>query len=123
MKLASLALAVLSAASLALAADPAPVTGDWNVHASVVGNESDSKCTFTQKGADLTGTCTNLEGQKLDITGKVEGTKVTWSFKTEYNGTPLTVNHEGTLEGGKISGTINVPEFSVSGEFTATPAK
>jgi hypothetical protein len=123
MKLASLAFALLSAAPLALAADPLPITGDWNVHASVVGNESDSKCTFAQKGAELTGTCTNLEGNKLEITGKVEGTKVAWSFKTEYNGTPLTVNHEGTLDAGKITGTINVPEFSVSGEFSATPAK
>ncbi len=123
MKIATLALAVLSAGSLALAADTVTVTGSWQVHASVVGNESDSKCTFEQKGAELTGTCTNAEGNKLDVTGKVLGTKVSWSFKTEYNGTPLTVQHEGTLEAGKITGTITVPEFSVSGDFTATAAK
>ncbi len=123
MKLASLTLALACAASPVLAADPVSVTGDWQVHVSIVGNESDTKCSFVQKGADLAGTCTNAEGNKLDVTGKVEGTKVSWSFKTEYNGTPLTVAHEGTLEAGKITGTVNVPEFSVSGEFTAAPAK
>jgi hypothetical protein len=33
---------------------------------------------------------------------------------SEYNGAPLTANFQGT---------VTVPEFSVEGSFTATPAK
>jgi hypothetical protein len=113
----------ISAVALAAAADNASVAGKWHVHTSIAGNDSDSDCTFVQKDADLTGTCTSDQGS-VNITGKVDGKKVTWSFKSEYNGSPLTVNHDGTLTAdNKITGTATVPEFSVDGDFTATQAK
>lgn len=116
-------LLLIFAAALAVAADNASVAGKWHVHTSMAGNENDSDCTFVQKDADLTGTCTSDQGS-VNITGKVDGKKVTWSYKSEYNGTPLTVNHEGTLTAdNKITGTATVPEFSVDGDFTATQAK
>lgn len=98
------------------------VNGPWHVHASIAGNESDQDCTFTQSGRELTGTCVSASG-KVQISGKVEENKVSWSFQSEYNGTPLTVNYSGTLASGKITGTVSVPEFSVDGEFTAAPSK
>jgi hypothetical protein len=116
-------LLLISSATLAVAADNASVAGKWHVHTSMAGNESDSDCTFVQKGADLTGTCTS-DKESVDITGKVDGKKVTWSYKSEYNGSPLTVNQEGTLTAdNKITGTANVPEYSVDGDFTATHTK
>ncbi|MGC2661197.1 MAG: hypothetical protein WA324_24865 [Bryobacteraceae bacterium] len=116
-------LLLISAVALAVAADNASVAGKWRVHTSMAGNESDSDCTFVQKDADLTGTCTTDDGS-VNITGKVDGKKVTWSYKSEYNGSPLTVNHEGTLTAdNKISGTATVPEFSVDGDFMATQTK
>ena len=109
--------------ALAAAADHASVSGKWQVHSSVAGNESDSTCTFTQKDKDLTGTCTGDQGSK-DLTGTVDGKKVTWSYKSEYNGTQLTVQYVGTLNAeDKMVGTTTVPEFSVDGDFTATKAK
>jgi hypothetical protein len=116
-------LLLISAAALATAADNATLSGKWQVHNDVGGNESDQTCTFTQKDNDLTGTCTSDTGP-VTITGKVDGKKVTWAYKSEYNGTPLTVNYEGTVSSdNKIAGSINVPEFSADGDFTATPAK
>ena len=40
-----------------------------------------------------------MEGDngKFNITGKVDGNKVNWSFKTDYNGTPLTISYAGKL--------------------------
>jgi len=122
MKLKLAALFLLSTAHLALAADPAVVAGKWQVHSITAGTENDSTCSFTQKQAELTGTCTDQNGAK-DVTGKVDGMKVSWSFKSDYNGTPLTVNFDGTLAAGKMTGTVTVPEVSVEGEFTATQAK
>ena len=115
-------------AALVLAAD-APtltgtpsLTGKWHVHNSISGNESDQICTFTQMDADISGSCTSERGT-VEITGKVDGNKITWSYKSEYEGTPLTVNYQGVMDAAKISGSVSVPEFSADGDFTATPQK
>ena len=123
MKLKFAALILVFGAAAALAADPPSVTGKWHVHTSIAGTENDHTCSLTQKGTELTGTCTTDQSGTVNLSGKVDGKKVTWSYKSEYNGTPLTVNYDGTYEAGKMSGTVSVPEFSVDGEFTAIPAK
>lgn len=118
-------LSVMASTSLyAFAADGASASGKWNIHSNIAGNESDSVCTLTQKDADLSGTCKTDNGES-QAAGKVDGTKVTWSYKSEYNGSPLTVKYTGTLDSaaGKITGSVNVEEFGVDGDFTATLAK
>ena len=95
------------------------VGGKWKVHTAIEGNESNSECTITQTDNDLGGTCVSEQGT-VKITGKVDGTKVTWSYNSEYNGSPLTVKYNGTLDSGKITGDASVVEFGVGGEFTAT---
>ena len=118
-----LPLLFLSAVAFATSTDNVSMTGKWHVHSSIAGNDSESDCTFEQKDANLSGTCTSSNGS-VNITGKVEGKKITWSYKSEYNGSPLTVTHDGTLNGtDKISGTASVPEYSVDGDFTAIRSK
>jgi hypothetical protein len=124
----SLALLALAAAAGLVPAQTNPsISGKWKIHTSMV-QQSDSTCTFTQSGPELIGACDGDNG-KFNIAGKVDGNKVTWSFKTEYNGSPLTVSYQGTLESGsKISGSSFVEEMSLGGDFTAvrdseTPAK
>ena len=114
---------LMSATVLAIAADNASLSGKWQIHNNIAGNESDHACTFTQKNSDLTGECSSDKGT-VKITGKVDGKKVTWTYKSDYNGSPLTVNYEGTVSSeNKISGSVSVPEFSADGDFTATPSK
>ena len=113
---------LLFGVALAFAADATSLTGKWHVHNSISGNESDQICTFTQKDADISGSCTSERGT-VEITGKVDGNKITWSYKSEYEGTPLTVNYQGVMDAAKISGSVSVPEFSADGDFTATPEK
>ena len=105
------------------AAEQAAVDGPWLVHSVVYGNETDTTCTFTQKGADLTGTCKPADAPGIDVTGKVDGDKVSWTQKSEYQGTPLTLEFVGTLKDGAIKGTLTVTPFGVDGEFTATRPK
>lgn len=107
----------------AFADDPISLTGKWQVQNSIAGNESTQNCTFTQKDADLTGSCESANG-KVEITGKIEGKRVTWGYKSQYEGNPLTVAYDGIAESAtKIAGTVSVPEYSVMGEFTATQSK
>jgi hypothetical protein len=112
-----------SVAALAQTAEaPADVNGKWKIHSVISGNENDVTCTFVQKDANLTGSCESEQG-KTDLAGTVNGKKIKWTYKSEYNGTPLTVNYEGSLESPKkITGSTSVVEFGVEGEFTATPA-
>jgi hypothetical protein len=117
-------LLLASACGIVFAADNASLSGNWQVHSSVAGNDNEQSCTFTQKDNGLTGSCVNADKTKVEIAGKVDGKKVSWAYKSEYNGTPLTVQFEGNIDSGnKIAGTVNVPEFSADGDFTATPAK
>jgi hypothetical protein len=111
--------ALVAPAAAAPAANNLSLTGKWKVHTSVEGNESNSECTITQTDNDLAGTCASEQGSGK-IIGKVDGKKVSWSFNSEYNGSPLTVKYNGTLDSGKITGDANVVEFGVGGEFTAT---
>jgi hypothetical protein len=123
MKTMLLSILLASAATFASADDNPSLSGKWQVHNSIAGNESDQACTFTQKDTDLTGSCTSEKGS-VNVSGKINGKKVTWSYKSEYEGTPLTVNYEGALDSPtKITGSVNVPEFSADGDFTATQSK
>ena len=118
----AISLSLLSTLALAQAQDNAGLNGKWKLHQSIAGNESDSECTLTQKDNALTGSCTGGE-KSVDISGKVDGKKVSWSYKADYNGTPLTVTYTGTLDSDKITGDVNVDPFSATGDFTATLEK
>jgi hypothetical protein len=114
---------VAMAAALALSADTPSLTGKWNIHTSIAGNDSDMSCAFEQKDTALTGKCQGQQGE-LTITGKIDGNKVTFSYKGDYQGMPLTVAYEGTYDAENgIKGAVGVPEFSVDGDFYATLAK
>ena len=114
----------MSTAIIAAAADTPSLTGDWTVHSNIGGNESDMTCSFTQKDKDLSGICKTHEGN-VNIKGYVsdKDKKVMWTYKSEYNGSPLTVTYTGSLDTDKVTGTVKVEEFNVDGEFTATPSK
>lgn len=119
-----IAITALLAYALAFAQaqdNSATVTGKWKIHATIAGNDADSTCTFAQSGNDLSGTCPGPQGE-VKLTGKVDGKKVIWSYQMDYNGSPLTMKYEGTLDAGRIVGSVNVDPFGVSGDMTADPS-
>ena len=123
MRIQLLAFLMAAAAVSAIAADEAPLTGKWQIQRSAAGNESRQDCTFTQKDKDLTGTCQDERGT-VTISGKVEGKKVTWTYKGESPGGLVTVVYSGAVESAsKMSGSVEALEYSVVGEFTATRAQ
>ena len=110
-------------ASTAFAAGTPSLTGQWSIHNNVAGNESDQECKFVQTENKLTGTCKSND-KDVQISGSVDGNKVSWTYESDYNGTPLTLTYSGTFdESGKLSGTVDVDPFNVTGDFTATPSR
>jgi cytoskeletal protein CcmA (bactofilin family) len=87
----------------------------------VIGRQGDQDCTFTQKDKALTGTCKSYDVAG-DVEGTVDGDKVKWLLKRD-TGSTGNLNFSGTVgSDGKITGTVDVPSYNVSGEFTATRA-
>jgi hypothetical protein len=119
-----LAILLTSASAWAAPVDNASLSGKWKVHSDIMGNESDIECTFTQKDNDLGGTCATDSGDQ-PLAGKIDGPKITWSYNSEYQGSPLTVKYKGTLDSAaaKLSGTVSVDPFGVDGDFTGAPTK
>ncbi len=114
---------VLLFASSAFAAGAPNITGHWSIHNVIAGNENDRDCKLVQTDNKITGSCKSEDGE-VPITGSVDGNKATWSYGSEYNGTPLTLTYTASLdESGTISGSVDVQPFGVTGEFTATPWK
>lgn len=110
-------------ASSAFAAGASGLTGQWTVHNSIAGNESDQECKFVQAEDKLTGSCKTAD-KEVQITGSLDGKKLTWKYESDYNGSPLTLIYTATLdESEKISGSVEVQPFGVTGDFTATPLK
>jgi hypothetical protein len=123
MRIPLIAFCLAASAALVPAADEASLSGKWQIERNAAGNQSQQDCTFTQKSLDLTGTCSSDRGT-VEISGKVDGKSVTWTYKGDSPGGPVTVVYKGTFDSAnKITGTVTAVEFSIGGEFTATRSK
>jgi beta-1,2-mannosidase len=97
------------------------LTGQWKIHNNIAGNENDQECKLVVIDNKITGSCRSQD-KDLPVTGTVDGSKVTWQYQWDYNGSPLTLIYSATLDdSGKIAGTVEVQPFGVTGNFTATP--
>ena len=115
------ALVLAAATTIAAPADD-KISGSWLLHNEIANNVSEMNCTFVLKDKELTGGCTTPDNQ-IEVAGKVDDTNVTWVSHVQYNGSPLTLKYSGSLgTDGVIKGNVSVEEFSVTGDFTATPA-
>lgn len=115
---------LLSVLMVSAAADETTsLNGKWQIQRVAAGRESQQECTFTQTKNDLTGSCTSDRGT-VEISGKVDGKKVTWTYKGDSEGGPVTVVYVGTFNSAnRIVGTVSAVEFGVTGDFTATQSK
>lgn len=115
-----------SIASVAWGAAP-DVSGNWTVHQSVAGNESDMKCKLALAGKDVSGSCKMDAGDvqgDFKVTGTFENGHLTFKFTSDYNGTPLTNTYTAKVDNAdKFTGEVAVDPFGVNGDFTATRAK
>lgn len=105
------------------AAGSPDLTGQWALHNSIAGNESDMDCDFSQEETKVSGSCKGV-GQTMKVAGSVDGQKVSWKFNAEYQGDTLTLTYNATVDDPeKISGTVDVQPYDVSGDFTAKRVK
>jgi hypothetical protein len=99
------------------------ITGQWKVHNSIAGNESDQDCTFAVAEKKLTGSCKS-EDRTVDVTGNIDGNKVSWKYDVDFNGSTLTLVYTAVLgESEKMAGEVEVQPMGIKGDFSASPSK
>jgi hypothetical protein len=105
-----------AAAQDAAAQDKVDLTGTWVLQVETGAGGGSPTFTFKQTGDTLEGTYEGAFG-KADVTGKVDGSKATWSFTADAQGTKVTITYSGTVEKDTMKGTVTLGEFG-DGTFT-----
>jgi len=89
---------------LAISATAADITGKWV--AQVPGREGQTReqvYNFKADGSALTGTMSGFQGNEIPISeGKIDGDKISFTAKVEFNGNAITWNFTGTVSGDEI---------------------
>ena len=95
----------------------ADVSGTWKIEGDVMGNTVDPVCTFKAAGNKLTGSCKN-EMSGSDISGQLDGNKLSFQWEVSYQGETYVLSFSGTLSSDtEMTGSIAVA--GVSGVFSA----
>lgn len=97
--------------------------GTWKIVGDVQGVPVNLTCTLVQSETKVDGSCVDDQSKSHPlVAGELKDQTVSWSFNSEYEGTPITVSLAGTLDatGAKMAGTIAVDPMQVDGQFSAT---
>ncbi|HKX84783.1 MAG TPA: S9 family peptidase, partial [Pyrinomonadaceae bacterium] len=95
------------------------ITGKWTMLVDAGGQVIQVAVDLIQKGSDFSGTTSSEVGAGAIEKGKVAGNGFTATMKSDVQGQLMEIQMSGKAEGGKLSGTMNVPGFGVL-PFTAT---
>ena len=83
------------------------VDGTWKLSMQTPIGERKSTLALQSSGASISGKMTSEEGTSTDIyEGKVSGNDASWKADIK-NPMPLTLSFTATVDGDKISGTVN----------------
>jgi len=89
---------------------PAMVAGQWEARLEFGRGSANHRVVLEQDGATLMGTH-HGEFYSGDLTGTVAGNTVRFRSSHRVHGTRLSYDFTGTLDGDKLSGTVNLGEY------------
>jgi hypothetical protein len=103
------------------AAQSPDVSGSWHLSVTTDRGVTRPSVTLEQDGAELRGHYVSDALGEHEVSGSIEGSRVTWSLTASVQDRPVPVVYEGTLaDDGSISGTIDIGGGILTGTFTAT---
>jgi len=100
------------------------VTGDWTMEVTTdAGGTTTPSLTLQQNGTALTGHYSSETLGDADVTGTVEGNRVTINFTADLQGQEVPVTYAATVDAdGVMTGTIDLAGGLATGTFTARRA-
>lgn len=97
------------------------LSGSWQLTVNTDNGVSNPTMTLTQEGSALSGSYSSQALGESDVTGSVDGDKVTISFSASLQGQSVPVVYSGTIGGdGTLSGGLDIADGMLTGTFTAT---
>lgn len=107
------------ALTTSLLAEP-NISGVWTVTSDIYNNKSVSKVRLKTEGEKVSGTLLVSGGQEVPVSGECHGTEITWGYRKDWEGNPLSLHYSGKIsDDGKIIGSVEVKPMGVTGEFEA----
>jgi opacity protein-like surface antigen len=111
-------IAAVFVAVAGVAAQATDVTGKWVLTVQTSAGGGTPTLELEQDGQKLTGHYTSSQLGEADVTGTVEGSRITVRFGVDVQGTHLDVVYTGTLESkDSMKGTVNLGGLG-EGTFT-----
>jgi hypothetical protein len=113
---------VLASLALALAVQPANLTGEWSAIVTAPRGELEYTMYLTQEGPRLTGYFQSQYGE-IPLKGTVNGDEIKLSWTMMDGSKELNVTMTGTIKDDRISGTVtlgNVGQGAFRAERTAS---
>jgi hypothetical protein len=98
------------------------VAGRWNVTFNTDDGSNSGTMTLQQDGEKVTGSTTTDQGGTIEFEGTISGNKLEWVVEIDAGGTFLEIALEGTVDGDKITGTLDFGGYG-GGDWTATRAQ
>ena len=119
-----IAAAVLGAGAAQASAQTVNVAGAWAMEVTTeAGGTTTPSMTLVQAGTALTGQYSSETLGDAEITGTVEGSRVTISFTADLQGQAAPVLYVATVDAsGVMTGTIDIAGGLATGTFTARRA-
>lgn len=98
--------------------EPARIAGNWNVRVEYALGSADHKLTIVQNGHALSGF---HEGETIggDLRGEIYGNQAHFQSRQRIQGTSLSYEFTGTVDGNSMSGDISLGEYGPA-RFSAT---
>jgi dienelactone hydrolase len=97
----------------------ADVSGKWTMMVDAGGQQIQVEMVIKQTGPDFAGTTSSHLGAGTVEAGKVKGNTIIGVLKSDVQGQQMEIQLDGKVDGGKMSGTLNVPGMGEM-PFTAT---
>jgi hypothetical protein len=118
------AAAVLAAGASQASAQNVNVAGAWNMEVTTeAGGTTNPTMTLVQNGTQLTGQYASETLGEAEVTGTVEGSRVTIRFTASLQGQDVPVVYAATVDAnGVMNGTIDIAGGLATGTFTARRA-
>lgn len=97
------------------------VGGNYSISIEIPGQPLASTLALTQQGAQLTGTMQSQGTASPIKDGKVTATGFTFAASVPFGGSSIDITVTGTVDGNKVSGTIDSPQGAVAFSGTKNP--